>query len=334
MLNNNNNIKMYQQQTSPPQCSQDKELRSSITSIDEEWIEELQILKKNETTKKQTFSFSDSINTKSLKTAWDPLEMQTHTSELDYMRGNAGGMGRNLHCIDAQPTLQHDLETLDVQRREPLCLSPRKKTRHDSLRGHFHTPVKSRRKSTNSRKSGSQKWNSSSEIMDSIFGTKNQSQRKQSKVAVSLTMDPAQIATDLLLKQSKKELGFDLREMIGNEDGKDLFKEKMSSFSSDELKVIACELFSCVGRSAELMKVACSVNRESVDKRNTLEIIIDKTHQMVECSTVCLYLIDKSNLIIALTDDSAIFVDARLPWTSLVGRCAFTNKVVKQCGQL
>jgi len=170
--------------------------------------------------------------------------------------------------------------------------------------------------------------------MDSIFGTTDQSRRKQSKVAISLAMDPAQIATDLLLKQSKKELGIDLREIIGNEDGEDLFKEKMNSLSSDELKVIAYELFSCVGRSAELMKVACSVNRESVDKRNTLETIIDKTHQMVECSTVCLYLIDKNNLIIALTDDSAIFVDARLSWTSLVGRCAFTKKVVKQCGKL
>jgi len=170
--------------------------------------------------------------------------------------------------------------------------------------------------------------------MDSIFGTNEQYRKIQSKVAVSLAMDPAQLATNLLLKQSKKELGIDLREMMGNEDGQDLFKEKMSSLSSDELKVIACELFSCVGRSAELMKVACSVNRGNMDKRYTMEIIIDKTHQMVQCSSVCLYLIDKSNLIIALTDDSAIFVDANLSWRSLVGRCAFTNKVVKQCGQL
>lgn len=84
--------------------------------------------------------------------------MQTNTSELENMRGNTQGIGSNLHCIDKKPTFQHDdMENLNVERREPFYQSPRKKKRRDSLRGHFHTPVKSRRKSTNSRKSRSQK---------------------------------------------------------------------------------------------------------------------------------------------------------------------------------
>jgi len=171
--------------------------------------------------------------------------------------------------------------------------------------------------------------------MSTIYGINDPSRKQESKVAVNLKMDPAKIATDLLLKQSKKELGIDLREMIESKEGANLFHEKMQSLSSDELKVIACKLFSSVKRSSELMRVACSVNRENSDKRNTMEIIIEKTHQMVDCSGVCLYLLDtKSRLIIALTDESAIFVDARLSWRSLVGRCAFTNEVVKKCGQL
>jgi len=147
---------MYQQQRSPLQYLQDKELES-ISSLDDEQIEELQI-PKNETTTKQMFSVLDSINKKSMKTAWDSLEMLTNTSELENMRGNTDGIGLNLHCIDAKPTFQHDdMENLNVQIREPLYHLPRKKKRHDSLRGHFHTPVKSRRKSTNSRISRSQK---------------------------------------------------------------------------------------------------------------------------------------------------------------------------------
>merc|ERR550534_3383074 len=168
--------------------------------------------------------------------------------------------------------------------------------------------------------------------MNSIYGI---NKSKQSKVAVNLALDPVEIATDMLLKHSEKELGIDLLETLQSDDGESLFKEKMKSLSSDEWNFIACELFSAVRRSNELMRVACAVNRGNSDRRNTMEIIIEKTHQMVDCSGVCLYLLDtKSRLIIALTDESAIFVDTRLSWRSLVGRCAFTNEVVKKCGQL
>jgi len=72
--------------------------------------------------------------------------MQTHISQLEVMTGNADGIGHNLHCIDVQPTSQFDdVETLNVQKREAMYLSPRKKKRHESLRGQFHPAVKSRR---------------------------------------------------------------------------------------------------------------------------------------------------------------------------------------------
>jgi len=170
------------------------------------------------------------------------------------------------------------------------------------------------------------------EIMNLIYGIH---ENKQSKVAVNLALDPEEIATDMLLRHSKEELGIDLLETLRKDDGDNLFKEHMRSLTIDELNVIACELFSTVKRSSKLMRVACVVNRGNSDKRKTMEIILGEAHRMVACSAVCLYLLDSKNrLIIALTDESDINVDASISWRSLVGRCAFTNETIRQCGPL
>jgi len=334
---------MSQQKTPHVQASQKTERVISISSVDEECLDESHLLKKNETTKKRNSPVEDSFDKKSLKTAWDSVEIQTHKLAAEDMVDSADGIAKSLNWMSIKPPSSHyrnHTKTCNAKRRETLDITPKKKKRHGSVRGHFYTPVKSpRRWSLISRSEGKHTWDTTSQIMSTIYGIKDK-RREKSKVAVSHNVDPAQIATHLLLKQSKEkqskeQLGINLFQLMQRENGASLFKEKIRSLASDGLRAITCELFSNVKRSNALMKVACSVNRENSDKRNTMEIIIEKTHEMVECSGVCLYLLDtKSRLIIALTDDSAIFVDARLSWRSLVGRCAFTNEVVKKCGQM
>jgi len=104
----------------------------------------------------------------------------------------------------------------------------------------------------------------------------------------------------------------------------------------DQMKDIALCLFSGAKRSNQMMRVACSVNRENFDKRLTMKTLIAKTHQMVDCTSVCLYLLDtKKRLIVGLTDDPAVYMDLRLSLTeSLAGNCATEGKFVNRSADL
>merc|ERR1719204_2458726 len=139
-------------------------------------------------------------------------------------------------------------------------------------------------------------------------------------------MNPVQIATDLLMKQSWAKLGGELSELIERDDGEKLFKEKVKSLSSEKLRMISSELFSNVKRSNELLKVACYVNQVNREARVIIENLIEKTHQLVDCSGVCLYVFDKNRLIIALTNEPSIFADVRLSNKCLVGLSASEDK--------
>merc|ERR1719192_2560837 len=97
--------------------------------------------------------------------------------------------------LQSTSSCQDQMKT-SVQRRASLNVSSKiKKRRHCSMRGQLLTPVKSRRRwSLNARSTGKRKYDVTSEIMSTIYGTNDQSRKQQSKVAVNLKMNPAKIA--------------------------------------------------------------------------------------------------------------------------------------------
>merc|ERR1719320_573591 len=110
----------------------------------------------------------------------------------------------------------------------------------------------------------------------------------------------------------------------------------MRQLSSKELECISTKLFSVVEQSAELMRVACSVNRTNNDKQLTMWTLINKIHEMVDCSGVCLYLLDnQQRLIIALTDEQNINIDVSIAFgQGMAGECAMLDKSINSCGKI
>lgn len=147
----------------------------------------------------------------------------------------------------------------------------------------------------------------------------------------NILMDPAKIAADILWNKSKKILGIDLSEIMEKGWRKSLFQSKVSQRSSKELESIFTQLFSVVEQSSELMRVACSVNRTNNDKQLTMWTLINKIHETVDCSGVCLYLLDnQQRLIIALTDEQSINIDVTIGLgKGMAGECVLFDKSIK-----
>jgi len=170
-----------------------------------------------------------------------------------------------------------------------------------------------------------------------IYYNNKRLKTRHSQVSLaSLDMEPSRIASDLLWKHSGKTLGIDFSDLMDEENSEQVFQEILDKMTPDQMKDIAVCLFSGAKRSNQMMRVACSVNRENFDKQLTMETLIEKTHQMVDCKSVCLYLLDtKKRLIVGLTDDPSVFMDLRLSLTkSLAGNCATEGKCVRRCANL